>query len=84
MWSYRAVTIQYGEELHIDGKKRTLERRDWYTKTDGHLVVGIQAILEPEGANGWELVSALPEQTSLSRFEVTLLFKRPRSQPKSD
>ena len=61
-WDYLTFDIRY------EGKKH----KDWViTYTDHPPLVGLQEILKAHGAQGWELVSLLPEQ-----FEVYPGFGR--------
>ena len=51
-WKYSAITIHYDRKNH----------KDWVIeRAGGSLLIGLQAILDAYGAEGWELVGLHPD-----------------------
>jgi hypothetical protein len=68
-WAHRTIYVMYGADWQI-------------TYSDGQTVFGMQAILDYESSDGWELVSAVVEDwdqnnESESGRAYRLFFKRP-------
>ena len=80
MWEYVTFSITYDKKKHQDW---------WIELADGTPVVGLQAILNRFGGNGWELVSldavrmrAYPEfgRWGIEPAGYRATFKRAREQ----
>lgn len=82
-WEYRVViansSVDKEPRVSSLGRELKIPKWSWYaTFEDGPVAIGLEAICNQMGAQGWELVAPALTYQSQRADQITLFFKRPQ------